>query len=200
MMESSSGFAGSPAPGMLIVLRLLCRQRVLFPRAGVQNVVDFGKDQLRFFVAVVEMRRNADARLRAVIDQNIARQQFTADLERVRALDRYGPGPLARVLGRVYPPAAPPRLLPEPAGHLEGFFADGPAADGVQNGQARLASVERRNVRRAVQKTVRIVARIHGSRREGEWLPVRQPARQRRPQPRPQILAHVEIGDPGSAA
>src|SRR5215467_8016242 len=109
MMERSKACLLSPRAGSLIALRPFRHRAlpcVLGPGAGSQYLVDLRKREVAFFLAVVEMGRNADTRLWPVIYQNITRQQLAADCDGVRRLERNRPGALRRILRRIHPPPA----------------------------------------------------------------------------------------------
>src|SRR5215471_15262046 len=108
MMESFTGVSRGPPGGVVIGLRLARHGSggVLFPSALLEYLFDLGKCEVAFCLAVIEMRRNANARLRTVIYQNLARQQFAAHLQRVRAIERNGSGPFFGAFCRMHRPAA----------------------------------------------------------------------------------------------
>ncbi len=173
---------------------------MFFPCASVQDFFHLRQREIAFFLLIVKMRRNANPGLRAIVHQNVSRQQFAADFEGVWAIDRHGAGALYRILRSVDMPAACASTLENTRGHSDGFFANGRRADLIENFEAGPARVKRRNVRRSVQKTVRIVARIDDAGFELKWTAMREPTRQCRAQFLPQILANVEIGYAGTAA
>src|SRR5690348_16899301 len=92
-----------------------CR-RVLFPRAGLQNLLHLREGEVALFVAILKMRRNAHAGFGTVIDKNVACQKLAANFVRVGAFDRNGSGALRPILRRVDFPSACLRPLDEPRG------------------------------------------------------------------------------------
>src|SRR4029450_8710331 len=101
-MESSIGVSLEPPAGVVIGLCSLRHRSgsMLLPRARLQNLFDLRKCEVAFFLAIIKMRRNADARLRTVIYQNLPCQQFMADFHRVRTIDRHWSCVLGGVVAR----------------------------------------------------------------------------------------------------
>src|SRR5262249_35573096 len=60
------------------------RRQVFFVGLRLKNVFDLVYDLFNFFISVEEMRANADARARTIINQGVTRRQFADDLARVR--------------------------------------------------------------------------------------------------------------------
>src|SRR5579885_2777646 len=86
-----------------------------------------------------------------------------------------------------------PLLLEQPLGHAHGLLANCGRPHAVQNLQSRPARIERRDVRRAIHVAIGIVACVDRARLKVKRPPVREPARQRRLELRPQILAHIKV-------
>ena len=139
------------------------------------------------------MRRHPHSRLRPVIHQHIPRHQFPANFRSVRTLHRHRPRPLRRIFRRIHPPTARLRSRQQPRRQSQRFLANRRDPHLINDLQPRLARIQRRNMRRAVQKTKRILASVNRAGLKSKRAPVRQPSRQRRPQFRAQIFTHVQI-------
>jgi len=81
------------------------------PRFRLQDVLHLVECKPALLLAVKEVRRDADSSARAVVDRNIAREQFLGDQLTVFHVDRHRPAPPRRVLRRVRPPATLFRAL-----------------------------------------------------------------------------------------
>src|SRR5215471_19043942 len=85
-------------------------------RALLEDVFDGNNGGIDFFVFCVEVRREAHAGLRAVVDEYVALQKFAADFVRVGHIDRNGAAALLRVAGRIHSPASLVGEFDEPGG------------------------------------------------------------------------------------
>src|SRR3989441_4114734 len=85
-----TGLSGAPLPLVVIVSAQGHASsgglQVTLPSARGENFFDMRERGVDFVVAVVKVRGEADARLRAVVHQDVAGQQLAGDLARVRAI------------------------------------------------------------------------------------------------------------------
>ena len=107
------------------------------------------------------MRREAHARLRAVIHQDIPRHKLPHHLLRVRAIQGNRAAALGWVARRVDAPAAGESPLDQPLSLPEGLFPNPLDADLGDHLEPRLASVERRDLRRPVHEAVGIFGEVN---------------------------------------
>src|SRR5438552_5927489 len=176
------------------------RRSMFFPCACFQDLFDLRERKITFIFAIVEMRRDAHASFGTVVDEDVPREEFTANLIGMRALDRNCPRALHGILWRVHAPAARSGAFDEPRGHAHRFFADCHNATLVENLQSRLARIERGNMRSAIQITERIVARIDRTGFKRKRIAMRHPSRERGAELGAQIFADVKVSDAGSSA
>src|SRR5882672_9090759 len=176
------------------------RRRMFFPYACFQNLFHLRERRITFLLAIVEVRRNADARLWAIVDKDVPRQEFAANFISMRTLDRNRPCALRRLLRCVHAPAASSSSFHKPRAHAHGFLADCVDADLVDDLQSGLARIERRDMRSTVQVAEGVVARIDGAGLERKRAAMRHPSRKRGTQLGAQIFAHVKVGDARSPA
>ena len=149
------------------------------PRARGENFFHLRQRKIQFFIAIVKVRREPHACGRAVIHQHVARDQLALHFLGVRTFDRYRAAALFGIARRIHFPAARQRTVHQSLRLPLRFLADFLDADFRQDLEARLAGVERRNVRRAVQEAERIVAQIDRADFEFKWTAVRAPAGKR---------------------
>src|ERR1700757_3736788 len=95
------------------------RKSVFFPGASVQYFLDLRQSEIAFFGLIIKMRRDADSGQRAIVDQNVSGQQFAADFESVRAIDRHRAPALCRIFRGVDTPAARPGAVENARGHAQ---------------------------------------------------------------------------------
>src|SRR5487761_615515 len=98
----------------------------------------------------------------------------------MRALDGDRAGAFGGIPWRVHTPPTLERALDEARGLLHRLFSNLLDAHFDDDLQSRLASIQRGNVRRAVEETVGILAHIHWADLEIEWTLMREPAREGR--------------------
>src|SRR6266702_823624 len=175
-------------------------RRVFFPGAGSENFLHLRESKIAFFLSIVEMRGNAHPSLGPVVHKNVAREEFAAHLASVRAFDGNRSCPLRGIFRSVDTPAARLRAFDEPRGHTDRFFANGCDPNFVKDVQPRLAGVERRYVRCAIQVAERVFAGINSAGFKRKGPAVRNPAGERRSQLRAQVFADVEISYARAAA
>src|SRR5580704_4390675 len=132
---------------------------MFLPSVRAQNIFDLLQGKIAFLFAVVEVRRDAHACVRAVVHQDFASEQFTADLVGVRTVDGNGAAAFRGVFRGVDAPAPGFCAGDESRGHADGFRADGGDTGFVDDVQTRLACVESGNVGRAVEIAERIFSR-----------------------------------------
>src|SRR6266568_1771232 len=173
---------------------------MFFEGARGENLLDLRQREINLFIRVVEMRREADAGLGAIVHQDLAGDQLAHHLRRVGAINGDGAGAFGGVHGRVDAPAAGLRASNHARRLAHGLFADGPDADLIENFQAGLAGVERRDVRGAIEITEGIIAAINRAGFEIERALMREPPRKRGLAFGAQVGADVKIADPRSAA
>ena len=124
-----------------------------------QNLVHGTDGQIEFFIFVIEVGREANARARPPVDQDVAFDQLGRYLLRVGHLDGDGAAAARGIARRVHPPAAligqshqlrrlAHRLL---ANTLHSHLAD--------NLQPRTRGIERRHVQRAVHDHLAAISR-----------------------------------------
>src|SRR3989442_10362985 len=97
----------------------------LFPGARVQNFLYLRKGEITLLFLIVKVRRDTDTGLRAVVNEDFSRQQFAADFESVRTIDRNCSATILGILRGVDAPAARTSAFKEARGHADGFFANG---------------------------------------------------------------------------
>src|SRR5260370_17412107 len=173
---------------------------MFFEGGSGENLLNLRQREINLLIGVVEMRREADAGFGAKVHQNLAGDQLAHHLRRVGAINRDGAGAFGGVHGRVDAPAAGLRAGNHARRLAHGLFADGPDADLIENLQARLASVERRDVRGAIEITEGIIAAVNRAGFEIERALMREPSRERGLAFGAQVGADVKIADAGSAA
>src|SRR5580704_6135668 len=149
---------------------------VFLPCLGAQNFVDLFQGKVAFLFAIVEVRRDADAGVRAIIHEDLARQELPAHFVGVGTIDGDGAAAFRGVIRGIDAPTARLRAFKQSRGHGDGFGADGRDAGLVDDVQARLARVQSGNVRGAVEITERIFARVDGAGLECERTAVGDPA------------------------
>src|SRR6266403_863930 len=171
------------------------RRCVFFPGARFQNLFDLREDDVTLSLAIVKVWRNAHARLGPVVYKDLPRKEFAAHLEGMGALDGNSSCALRGIFRSVDAPAARLCAFDQSRGHSNRFFADRGNTNFIENIQTGSASVERRNVRRAVQIAKGVFARVYRPGFECKWPLVRDPSGQRGPQFRAQIFADVEVGN-----
>src|SRR5215472_1577496 len=93
------------------------RLGVLFPPAGFQDFFHLIERKVALLLTIVKMRREANAGLGAVIDENVAREKFTANFISVRTFHRNRSGALRWILRRVDFPTARLCALDETQSH-----------------------------------------------------------------------------------
>ena len=121
-----------------------------------QNLFDGCDGGVELPIVGVEMRRHADAGLRAIVDEDVALQQLATDVVRLRHVDRYRAAALFRIARCVDTPVAPigpvgpvgplgpvapvsplsPFAPAGPAGPTGPAGPEGPATPAVPGGQA----------------------------------------------------------------
>src|SRR2546428_5323878 len=123
-----TGLSGAPLPLVVIVSAQGHASsgglRVTLPSARGENFFDMRERGVDFVVAVVKVRGEADARLRAVVHQDVAGQQLAGDLARVRAIHGNRAGSLSGGPGRVHAPTAGERAFGSSLGLPPGLRAD----------------------------------------------------------------------------
>src|ERR1700685_4302034 len=119
---------------------------VFLPSVSAKNFVHLCQGKLTLVLAIVEMRRKAHAGFRAVVDQDVAGQEFAANFVGVGTFDGNRASALGGIRRGVDEPAARLRALEEVRGQAGGLGADGGDANLVQNVEAGLASIEGRYV------------------------------------------------------
>src|SRR6267154_3039982 len=95
------GFAPRTSLPSSINLNLSRGSRMFLPSARGQDFFDLLEREVALFLAIVKVRRKAHTRLRSIVHQNLARQQFAAYLISMRAIDRDRAGTFRGILGRV---------------------------------------------------------------------------------------------------
>src|SRR5207245_10026675 len=94
-----TGLSGAPLPLVVIVSAQGHASsgglQVTLPSARGENFFDMRERGVDFVVAVVKVRGEPDARLRAVVHQDVAGQQPAGDLGRLRAIHGNRSGALA---------------------------------------------------------------------------------------------------------
>src|SRR5439155_12672450 len=81
-----------------------------------QNLFDGCDGGVELPIVGVEMRRHADAGLRAIVDEDVALQQLATDVVRLRHVDRYRAAALFRIARCVDAPVVPIGQLDQPRG------------------------------------------------------------------------------------
>src|SRR3989442_6114170 len=175
-------------------------RRVPLPRALGGNFFDMREGGVDFVVAVVKVRGTADARLRAVVHQDVAGQQLAGDLARVRAIHGNRAGSLSGVHGRVHAPTAGERAFDYALGLPHGLRADALDADCADDLEAWLAGIKRGDMRRAVQVTEGVFAAVDGTHFKFKRPLVREPAGERGLELCAQVRADVKVPHAGPAA
>src|SRR5579862_7888220 len=172
------------------------------PRPGArgQNLPYLLERQINIFVAIIEMGREPDARLGAVVHQDIAGHKLAHHFLRVRAIHGDGAAALGGVAWRVHTPATLQGPGNQALSLADGFFADALNADLADDFDSRLAGVKRRNLRRAVHKTKRVLAPVNGPNFKVERPLVRHPSRDSRLKFGLQVGTNVKIGNARPAA
>src|SRR5947208_7603647 len=173
---------------------------VAFPGARSQNVGNLLHREVNFLVAIVEVRRKANARLGAVVHQNVARQQFAHHFGGVRAFDGNGAAAFSRIGRGVHAPAAGLRTCDQARRLADGLLADARHAHLADDVEPGLAGVERRDLRGAAQKAEGVVAAVRWANFEIKRSLVREPAGEARGELRAQVGADVEIRNARAAA
>src|SRR5437667_10070330 len=176
------------------------RRSMFFPCACFQDLFDLRSRNTRSSVAGVQMRRDAPTGFGTVVDEDVPREKYAANLISMRALDRNRSRALRGILWRVHAPVARSGAFDEPRGHAHRFFADCHNANLVENLQSGLARIERGNMRSAIQITERIVARIDRTGFKRKRIAMRHPSRERGAELGAQIFADVKVSDAGSSA
>src|SRR6185437_8652115 len=149
------------------------------PRLLLEYLVDRGYDGVQLVVGRVEMRRNANARLGAIVHQDVARQQRLRDLVPVRHSEGDRAAAPLRVTRRVHRIATTVGERDEVLRLAHALGADGgnarathesrPSERGVQRGDSRCAGEPAEGAGGVVHDIV-----------ERERMCVRLPARERR--------------------
>src|SRR5712692_1316013 len=176
------------------------RRCMFFPRARFQDLLHLRERKVTFFIAIVEVWREANAGFGTVVDEDVPGEEFAANLVGIGTFDGNRPRTLLRFFWCVHTPAARLGACDEPCGHAHGFFANRRNANLVENLQSRLAGIERGNVGGTVQIAERIIPGIDGARFECKRSAVRAPPRDRGAQLRAQIFADIQVADTRSAA
>src|SRR3989441_10836114 len=175
-----TGLSGAPLPLVVIVSAQGHASsgglRVTLPSARGENFFDMRERGVDFVVAVVKVRGEPDARLRAVVHQDVAGQQLAGDLARVRAIHGNRSGALSGVHGRVHAPTAGERAFDDALGLPHGLRADALDADCADDLEPRLAGIKRGDMRSAVQVTEGVFAAVDGTHFKFKRALVREPA------------------------
>src|ERR1700674_884139 len=172
---------------------------MFFPGACPKNLFHLCKSEVALFLTIVEMRGNAHTGLWAKVDKDVPREKFAANLVSVRALNGYGSSALRGIFRRVNTPSTRLRACNQLSSQPNRFLANRGDANFIQNVQAGLAGVERRNVWSAIQIAKRIFARFNGSSFKCERALVRHPAREGGTQRGAQIFTDIQIGNSRAA-
>src|SRR5580700_185919 len=114
------------------------------------------------------MRGDADAGLGAIVDEDFAGEEFLANFGSVRAVDGDGAGALGGIFGGIHAPAARFGGIEQSRRHTHGFFADSGYANLIEDLEAGTASIERGDVRRAIEKAERVFPAMDGAGFESE--------------------------------
>src|SRR5262249_29802095 len=146
------------------------------PRSRLDDFLDLVNDPLDLFICVEEMRADADARSGAMINQNVARRQFSDYLARMRNVNDNRTAALRRIPRRIDAPALFVGQLDQTPGQANRFRADAFDADLVDDVITAFGRVERRNRRRAMQEAVNVAGVIDLARLERERRAVSHPA------------------------
>src|SRR5215469_148851 len=174
--------------------------KMALPGMGREDFVDLGERQIDLVVAIVEVRRNANASAGAVIDENVASDQFVFYFLSMRTIDGDGAAAFSGVARRIDAPAAAKSAVDKLRGLANGLFANVIDADLANDFEAGPAGVQRGNVRRAVEETIGVFARVERGRFEIERALVSEPTRDFWRKLGAQIGADVEIRDARAAA
>src|SRR5437870_1001677 len=199
-----TGLSGAPLPLVVIVSAQGHTSsgglQVTLPSARGENFFDMRERGVDFVVAVVKVRGEPDACLRAEVHQDVAGQQLAADLARVRAIHGNRAGSLGRVHGRVHAPTAGERAFDDALGLPHGLRADALNADCAYDLEARLAGIKRGDMRSAVQVTEGVFAAVDGTHFKFKRALVREPAGERGLELCAQVRADVKVSHAGPAA
>src|SRR5580692_5757390 len=118
----------------------------------------------------------------------------------MRAIHGNSSRTLRRIFRSINGPSVRFRSFKQTRRHAHGFFSNRANSGFVEYVQARLAGIQRGNVRRAIQIAEGVLAGIYRASLKCKGALVRKPARDHRLQLRAQILSHVEIAHAWSAA
>ena len=124
------------------------------------------------------MRRDADAGVRAVVDDDVATQEVVRDGLAVRHVEDHGAAALRIVYGRVDGVAGARGVVDDAARQPQRLLADRRDADRRDDLVAGARRVERRDVRRAALKPLRALGIDDGTGGKCERLGMRRPADQ----------------------
>src|SRR5580693_3524012 len=116
------------------------------PCMSAKNLVDLLQHEVAFLLAIVEMRRNAHAGLRAIVDQDFSSEQLAADFVSVRTVDRNGAAALGWIFWRVHAPAVGFCAFQQARRHGHGLGTDSGDPSPIEDITAGLARVQRRYV------------------------------------------------------
>src|SRR5262249_30751761 len=146
MMMLSAGWGS-------ISLRWRHGSRVFLPSSCFQYLFDLRQSKVAFFDLVVEMRRNTNSRLRAIVHKNVSCEKLAANFSCVWTIHGNSPGAFGGILWSIYAPTSRFRAFHQSRGHFHGFLPNCIHPDLIQNVESRLAGIKRRNVRCPVQIT-----------------------------------------------
>src|SRR6267378_2763400 len=175
------------------------RRGMFFPGARFQDLFDLCEREVALFLTIIKMGRNAHPGLGPIVDEDLPREEFAANLVRVWTFDGNGSCALCGLFRGVHTPAARLRSFNQSRRHSNRLFADRGNTNFIENVQSGPAGVQRRDMRRAVQIAKGIFAGVNRAGFECEWPPMCDPSGQRGAQFRPQIFAHVEVSNARAA-
>src|SRR3989442_1033487 len=178
-----TGLSGAPLPLVVIVSAQGHASsgglQVTLPSARGENFFDMRERGVDFVVAVVKVRGEPDARLRAVGHHEVAGQQLAGDRGPAPAIHRNRSGALRGVHGRVHAPTAGERAFDDALALPHGLRADALDADCAYDLEARLAGIKRGDMRRAVQVTEGVFAAVDWTHVKFKRALVREPTGER---------------------
>src|SRR5260370_153923 len=82
------------------------RRRMFLPCARFQDLFHLREREVAFIFSIVEVWRDTHAGFGTVVDDDVPRKEFAANLMGMRTLDRNRPRALRGVFGSVHAPAA----------------------------------------------------------------------------------------------
>ncbi len=170
------------------------------PGASFEDFTNLRKGKIDFVVEIIKVRRDTDAGVGTIVDQDIASEQFAFYFLGVRAVDGNSAASCFGGFRRIYLPAQRFGAIEKALGLFLGFFPDLLNAHLANYFKSWLAGVESRYVRSAIQKTIRIVTKLVGSDFELEGMLMGAPASKSRGEFLAQIRPHIQIGDAWPAA